>query len=164
MSPALANAGIPVLLVFLVLLVVLLLTLMLVGVGCSPEPDARNRWRRVRWCLAGLIILGVLIANVASLAGSIHLACEVTKVTRSGSTSVTTTTTCGVPDITDYAPELAVVLLLLVPWSEVNLFEAFGIKVERAIQDARIFTAAGPASTTNVAKTAQTAKEIAEGG
>ena len=68
-----------------------------------------NHWRWVRWPIATVIILGVLAANVASLTGAVHLACQIT-ITPAG------TILCSVPDITNYAPELAVVLLLLLPW------------------------------------------------
>jgi hypothetical protein len=80
--------------------------------------DDNCRW--LRWPLAAAVILGALIIDVVSLTGNTHLACQVT-ITRAGTTRV-----CGALSVADYAPALAVALLLLVPWWRVKYFRALG--------------------------------------
>jgi hypothetical protein len=107
----------------------------------GPEPRAarKTRWtdrragwartvtydncRSLRWPLAAIVILGTLILDIVSVTGSTHLACQVT-ITRAGTTRV-----CGALSVADYAPALAVVLLLLVPWWRVRYFEGAGFKL-----------------------------------
>lgn len=79
------------------------------------------RW--LRWPLAAAVILGALIVDVVSVTGNTHLACQVT-ITRAGTTRV-----CGALSVADYAPALAVALLLLVPWWRVKYFKGAGFEV-----------------------------------
>jgi hypothetical protein len=79
------------------------------------------RW--LRWPLAAAVVLGALIVDLVSLTGSAHLACQIT-ITRTGTTRV-----CGALNVADYAPALAVALLLLVPWGRVKYVKGAGLEL-----------------------------------
>jgi len=83
--------------------------------------DDYCRW--LRWPLAAAVVLGALIIDVVSLTGNTYLACQVTI------TQAETTRVCGALSVADYAPALAVVLLLLVPWWRVKYFKGAGFEV-----------------------------------
>lgn|ERR1035438_586457 len=105
------------------------------------------RW--LRWPLAAAVILGTLIVDLVSLNGGSHLACQVT-ITPAG-----TTTVCGALDVADYAPALAVALLLLTPWWRVKYVKGAGVEVGlRNIAAARDAAALGDAPEGAVAPTA----------
>src|SRR5260370_211235 len=91
-----------------------------------PGPSARrdaSSWvestRAIRWGLALLLTLGALAVFAYWLAAGQHLACQVVTVTSGASNGrpaqATTTQTCGLPDVADFAYVLAAVAVLLLP-------------------------------------------------
>lgn len=70
--------------------------------------------RALRWTLALALVLAALAVFCYWLFAGRHLACQVVTVTN-GTTSSTTTQTCGLPDVTDFVYVLAAVVVLLVP-------------------------------------------------
>lgn len=78
----------------------------------------RRTWvettRALRWTLALALVLAALAVFCYWLFAGRHLACQVVTVTN-GTTSSTTTQTCGLPDVTDFVYVLAAVVVLLVP-------------------------------------------------
>jgi hypothetical protein len=79
------------------------------GLWCAWE---HYRW--VRWALAIAIAAGLLVISGFWLAGT-HLPCRVTTTVSNGKVS-SVVSVCALPDITDYFPWAAVIVLLLVPW------------------------------------------------
>jgi hypothetical protein len=79
------------------------------GVWC-----ALKHCRRIRWVLAIAIAAGLLVISGFWLAGS-HLPCRVTTTVSNGKVS-SVVSVCALPDITNYAPWAAAIVLLLVPW------------------------------------------------
>jgi hypothetical protein len=69
--------------------------------------------RAFRWALAVALVLGALAIGCWWLVTGTRLACQV--VTTTTATGVTTTQTCGLPDVTDLFYVLAAVLVLLIP-------------------------------------------------
>jgi hypothetical protein len=67
----------------------------------------------MRWTLAVALVLGALAIGGYWLITGTRLACQV--VTTTSTTGVTTTQTCGLPDVTDLFYVLAAVLVLLIP-------------------------------------------------
>jgi hypothetical protein len=123
----------------------------LVGWGEAPSrPTAigdrwkANHWRRIRWGFASVIILGVLAASIVPLVTAVRLACQVT-IAPAGTTKV-----CGAPDITNYTPELALIVLLLVPWWRVKHFRLGPFEAE-LLREA-VNTVASQAGVDNVAQ------------
>lgn len=70
--------------------------------------------RALRWTLALALVLAALAVFCYWLFAGRHLACQVVTVTN-GTTSSTTTQTCGLPDVTDFVYVLAAVVVLLAP-------------------------------------------------
>jgi hypothetical protein len=85
--------------------------------GETGERSGRQGWvestRTVRWALALALVLGALAAFAYWLAAGTHLSCQIVTVTSGG--KATTTSTCGLPDVTDFIYVLAAVALLLLP-------------------------------------------------
>ncbi len=71
--------------------------------------------RPARWALALALVLGSLGVFSYWLAAGTDLACQVVTVTGGAAGKVTTTSTCGLPSISDFAYVLAVVAVLLLP-------------------------------------------------
>lgn len=75
--------------------------------------------RAIRWTLAVALTLASLAVFAYWLYAGKHLACEVVTVsshaTPGSPPAMTTTQTCGLPDVTDFVYVLAAVLLLMVP-------------------------------------------------
>ena len=69
--------------------------------------------RVIRWALALAIVLASLAFFCYWLTAGTHLSCQVVTVTTAG--KATTTSTCGLPDVTDFVYVLAAVALLLLP-------------------------------------------------
>lgn len=81
----------------------------------SAEPRSWvEATRALRWTLALALVLAALAVFCYWLFAGRHLACQVVTVTN-GTTSSTTTQTCGLPDVTDFVYVLAAVVVLLVP-------------------------------------------------
>ena len=83
----------------------------------SGEVGERSGWvestRAVRWGLALALVLAALAVFAYWLAAGTHLSCQIVTVTAGG--KATTTSTCGLPDVTDFIYVLAAVALLLLP-------------------------------------------------
>jgi hypothetical protein len=79
--------------------------------------SGRQGWvestRAVRWGLALALVLAALAVFAYWLAAGTHLSCQIVTVTTGG--KATTTSTCGLPDVTDFIYVLAAVALLLLP-------------------------------------------------
>lgn len=69
--------------------------------------------RGARWALALALVLATVAVFAYWLAAGTHLSCQVVTVTTGG--KGTTTSTCGLPDVTDFIFVLAAVALLLLP-------------------------------------------------
>ena len=84
--------------------------------GEVAERSGRQGWvestRAVRWGLALALVLAALAVFAYWLAAGTHLSCQIVTVTAGG--KATTTSTCGLPDVTDFIYVLAAVALLLV--------------------------------------------------
>jgi len=76
-------------------------------------PGWAESTRAVRWGLALALVLAALAVFAYWLAAGTHLSCQVVTVTAGGKS--TTTSTCGLPDVTDFIYVLAAVALLLLP-------------------------------------------------
>jgi hypothetical protein len=70
--------------------------------------------RPLRWAVALLLVVASLGVFSYWLSAGTDLACQVVRVS-SGAGKVTTTSTCALPSVSDFAFVLAVVLVLLVP-------------------------------------------------
>ncbi|MFZ0083147.1 MAG: hypothetical protein WAL13_28920 [Trebonia sp.] len=85
--------------------------------GEAAERSGRQGWvestRAVRWGLALALVLAALAVFAYWLAAGTHLSCQIVTVTAGGKAS--TTSTCGLPDVTDFIYVLAAVALLLLP-------------------------------------------------
>ncbi|MGC1565199.1 MAG: hypothetical protein WA794_04175, partial [Trebonia sp.] len=83
----------------------------------AAERSGRQGWvestRAVRWGLALALVLAALAVFAYWLAAGTHLSCQIVTVTAGG--KATTTSTCGLPDVTDFIYVLAAVALLLLP-------------------------------------------------
>jgi hypothetical protein len=71
--------------------------------------------RPLRWAVALLLVIASLGVFSYWLSAGTDLACQVVKVSAGAGGKVTTTSTCGLPSISDFAFVLAVVVVLLVP-------------------------------------------------
>jgi hypothetical protein len=86
--------------------------------GDTAKPADETSWvessRAIRWGLALALVLGTLALFCYWLSTGERLACQIVTVTDAAAKS-TTTKTCGLPDVTDFAYVLAAVAVLLLP-------------------------------------------------
>jgi hypothetical protein len=107
------------------------------GVSGKRKREESRTWkffRFVRWFLALLVVLGALAVFAYWLHTGMRLACQVTTVVHAGgipssSTGTATTTTCGLPPVSDFIYVLAVVGVLLIP--DAGILKIGGLHFER---------------------------------
>lgn len=113
--------------------------------GNTGKPD-RDSWvdstRALRWALALALALAALAVFSYWLFADRDLACQIVTVTNSATRSSTTTTTCGLPDVTDFIYVLAAIGLLLLPDAQKLKiggleFERLTVKVEEQTHEIR---------------------------
>jgi hypothetical protein len=101
------------------------------------KSDNAGNWvdwtRALRWTLALFLTLASLAVFAYWLYTGKHVACQVVTVSSlaipGSPATMTTTQTCGLPDVTDFAYVLAAVLLLLIP--DVQRLRLGGFEFER---------------------------------
>jgi len=107
------------------------------AVNKSAKPDSAGNWvdwtRAIRWVLALALTFAALAVFAYWLYTGKHLACQVVTVsspaTAGAPATMTTTQTCGLPDVTDFVYVLAAVVLLLVP--DIQRLRIGGFEFER---------------------------------
>jgi hypothetical protein len=79
----------------------------------TPPSGWIDATRTIRWALALALVLASVAVYAYWLTAGTRLACQIVTVTTAG--KATTTSTCGLPGVADFAPVLAAVILLLLP-------------------------------------------------